>query len=88
MHGTLTAIGPVLIVATVVLISGVIVPILSELPTLRLYGQISSTVLLTALIGAMVFLPAIIYVIDSWLGARSAAPGPKARRRNVEKAAR
>lgn len=87
VHGTLTAIGPVLIVATVVLISGVIVPIISELPTLRLYGQISSTVLLTALIGAMVFLPAIIYVIDSWLGARKATPEPKARR-STPKAAR
>ena len=67
---TLAAIGPVLIVATIILISGVAVTIISELPTVRLYGEISTVVLLTALVGAMVFLPAILSVVDKWLCAR------------------
>jgi len=67
---TLAAIGPVLIVATIILISGVAVTIISELPMVQLYGQISSLVLVTALVGAMVFLPAILSVIDKWLCAR------------------
>lgn len=71
---TLTAIGPVLIVATIVLISGVVVTVISEMPTVQLYGQISSVVLITALVGAMVFLPAILCVTDKWLRARSGTP--------------
>jgi len=67
VYGTLTAIGPVLIVATIVLISGVVVTIFSEMPTVQLYGQISSIVLLTALAGAMLFLPAILFVVDRWM---------------------
>lgn len=61
---TLAEIGPVLIVATIVLISGVAVTIISELPMVRLYGEISTVVLITALIGATVFLPAILIVVD------------------------
>ncbi len=68
---TLAEIGPVLIVATIVLISGVAVTIISELPMVRLYGEISTVVLITALIGAMVFLPAILSVVDKWRVRRS-----------------
>ncbi len=67
---TLAEIGPVLIVATIVLISGVAVTIISELPMVQLYGEISTVVLITALIGAMVFLPAILSVVDKWRNAR------------------
>ena len=67
---TLSAIGPVLIVATIILISGVAVTIISELPMVQLYGEISTVVLITALIGAMVFLPALLSVVDKWLCAR------------------
>lgn len=74
---TLTAIGPVLIVATIILISGVVITVISEMPTVQLYGKITSIVLITALIGAMVFLPAILFVVDKWLRARSgASPAP------------
>lgn len=81
VSGTLKAIGPVLIVATIVLISGVVVTIISEMPTVQLYGQISSIVLLTALIGAMVFLPAILYVIDTWLREHTGAKQPSRARK-------
>ena len=70
---TLAEIGPVLLVATIVLISGVAVTIISELPMVQLYGQISTVVLITALIGAMVFLPAILSVVDKWRMARRGA---------------
>ena len=70
---TLAEIGPVLLVATIVLISGVAVTIISELPMVQLYGQISTVVLITALIGAMVFLPAILSVVDKWRMARRIA---------------
>lgn len=68
---TLAEIGPVLIVATIVLISGVAVTIISELPMVQLYGEISTVVLITALIGAMVFLPAILSVVDKWRGSQN-----------------
>jgi predicted RND superfamily exporter protein len=87
VKGTLTAIGPVLIVATIVLISGVVVTIISEMPTVQLYGEITSIVLLTALVGAMVFLPAILYVVDTWMNAPETAPSrgraPRARTQKV-----
>lgn len=78
--GTLTAIGPVLIVATIVLISGVVITVISEMPTVQLYGKITSIVLITALIGAMVFLPAILYVVDKWMRGRSGAPQTASRK--------
>jgi len=76
---TLAAIGPVLIIATIVLISGVGVTIISELPMVRLYGQISSVVLVTAILGAMIFLPAILNMTDKWMMARTATPQRKSR---------
>ncbi|GBE44902.1 MAG TPA: hypothetical protein ENH05_08795 [Rhizobiales bacterium] len=85
---TLKAIGPVLIVATIILISGVAVTVISELPMVRLYGQISSVVLLTALVGAMVFLPAILSLTDKWLLARSRTAPKKASKKARKKVAR
>lgn len=72
--GTLKTIGPVLIVATTILISGVAVTVISELPMVQLYGQISSVVLITALVGAMVFLPAILNICDNWLASLNRTP--------------
>ncbi len=83
---TLKAIGPVLIVATIILISGTAVTVISELPMVRLYGQITFVVLLTALAGAMIFLPAILSIVDKWMIARSGtAPKktPKKMRKKV-----
>lgn len=61
---TITRIGPVLIVSTAVLIAGVGGTILSELPLVRLYGEVITLLLATALIGAMILLPAIIRIMD------------------------
>lgn len=75
---TLKAIGPVLIVATIILVAGVAVTVISELPMVRLYGQISSLVLVTALLGAMVFLPAILSLTDKRMMARKGTAPQKA----------
>ncbi len=57
---TVERIGPVLLLTTVVLVLGLAVTILSDLPPLRLFGQLSMTTLVTALIADLIILPAII----------------------------
>lgn len=63
---TIRNIGPVLIVTTIVLACGMGATMFSELPMVQLFGQISVVVLTTALFGDMLFLPAIIRVIEDW----------------------
>ena len=60
---TMDVIGPVLILTTIVLILGLAVTVFSGLPSLRLFGWLSAATLIAALIGVMVFLPALIAVI-------------------------
>ncbi|MHA1537099.1 MAG: efflux RND transporter permease subunit [Alphaproteobacteria bacterium] len=60
MGETITTIGPVLIVSTVVLTFGIGVTLLSAIPVLGLFGQISGLVLVVALLGDLLFLPAIL----------------------------
>lgn len=76
---TIRAIGPVLIVSTLVLIAGMGGTILSELPMVRLYGEVIVLLLTTALIGDLLLLPAIIQVADNWRRARGAGERPDAR---------
>ncbi|MBU0500811.1 MAG: MMPL family transporter [Gammaproteobacteria bacterium] len=75
---TIATLGPVLIISTAVLIAGFGVTLLSDMPKLQLFGQISVLLLFVALIGDILFLPAIILVVDSWrkspLNARQRAP--------------
>ena len=84
---TLKAIGPVLIVATIILVAGVAVTVISELPMVRLYGEISTVVLITALLGAMIFLPAILGLADKWMLAHSGTAPKKAPKKVRKKAA-
>jgi predicted RND superfamily exporter protein len=51
-------IGPVLILTTVVLTLGLGVTILSDLPSLRVFGQLSGVTLFAALIAQLIILPA------------------------------
>lgn len=67
---TISHIGPVLIVSTIVLVSGLGATMFSELPMMRLFGQMAAVVLITAVIGDMIFLPAILRVIEDWRGRR------------------
>ncbi|MEM7619005.1 MAG: MMPL family transporter [Pseudomonadota bacterium] len=59
---TVARIGPVLILTTIVLVLGLAVTIFSELPPMRLFGQLAMTTLTTALIADLLFLPAIILI--------------------------
>ncbi len=61
---TMAAVGPVLIVGTTVLASGLGSTLLSELPTLRLFGEISILLLVTALLFDLVLLPCIVAVVE------------------------
>lgn len=67
---TTRSIGPILIVSTIILSCGMGVTILSALPMVDLFGRVSILVLFTALVGDILFLPALLQVVESWkLGA-------------------
>lgn len=57
---TLTHIGPVLMLTTMVLVCGLAVTILSELPSMRQFGGLAMTTLIAALLADLLILPAII----------------------------
>ena len=57
---TIARIGPVLILTTIVLVCGMSVTILSDLPITRLFGKLSMATLSAALVCDVLFLPAII----------------------------
>ena len=60
VHETIARIGPVLVLTTLVLVVGLAATALSDLPAMRLFGQLFMTTLAAALIGDILFLPAII----------------------------
>ena len=55
-------IGPVLILTTLVLALGLGVTVLSDMPSLREFGQLSGATLLAALVAQLVILPASIVI--------------------------
>lgn len=60
VRNTLVHIGPVLILTTMVLVCGLAVTILSELPSMRQFGSLAMTTLIAALLADLLILPAII----------------------------
>lgn len=64
LQETIATIGPVLAVGTVVLISGFGSTLLSELPNLRLFGQVAIMLLATALLANLLILPATIAIVE------------------------
>lgn len=60
VYKTLTHIGPVLILTTMVLVCGLAVTILSELPSMRQFGSLAMTTLIAAVLADLFILPAII----------------------------
>ena len=66
LEQTIKNTGPVLIVSTIILVSGMGATLLSELPMVRLYGQVCIIVLISALLGDMLFLPAIVRLVENW----------------------
>ncbi len=60
VYRTVEKIGPVLMLTTIVLVLGLAVTILSDLPPLRLFGLLSMTTLAAALAADLIVFPAVI----------------------------
>ncbi len=60
VYETIARIGPVLVLTTIVLVLGLAVTVISDLPAMRLFGQLFMTTLSAALLADMVLLPAIL----------------------------
>jgi predicted RND superfamily exporter protein len=56
-------IGPALILTSIVLACGLAVTVFSDLPSLRLFGRLSATTLIAAMIGGLVLLPACVLLV-------------------------
>jgi len=61
---TIRTIGPIIVVSTAVLIAGFGATLLSELPNLRLFGEITIVLLVTAFFGDLLILPATIAFLE------------------------
>lgn len=66
LRQTITAVGPVVIISTIVLAAGIGTSLLSELPMVSLYGTIVVIVLLASMVGALLFLPALMETVEGW----------------------
>jgi predicted RND superfamily exporter protein len=74
---TVHHIGPAVVLTTIVLALGLGVTVLSHLPSLRLFGRLTSVCLFASLIGQLVILPATILLFRSrWPAHAAAAPAP------------
>ncbi len=60
VYQTIGRLGPVLVLTTIVLVLGLAVTVISELPAMRLFGKLFVTTLTAALVGDLLVLPAII----------------------------
>lgn len=56
-------IGPALIVTSVVLACGLAVTVFSDLPSLRLFGRLSATTLISAMVAGLLLLPACMLLV-------------------------
>lgn len=70
LRHTARMIGPVIILTTIVLALGLGVTMLSELPSLRVFGQLSAITLFAALMAQIIILPACIAFLRRWTGHR------------------
>ncbi len=57
---TITRIGPVLILTTLVLIAGLAATVISDLPSMRLFGKLFMVTIGAAIVADLLFLPAVI----------------------------
>ena len=68
--------GPPLILTTVVLACGLAVTVLSDLPSLRLFGWLSAFAMVMALTADLLILrPTIMFLLRTWRGNRQSAQG-------------
>lgn len=70
LHRTAHHIGPAVVLTTIVLAMGLGVTVLSDLPSLRLFGQLSAVCLFASLLAQLVILPASIALFRTWFPAR------------------
>ncbi len=63
VHETISRIGPVLVLTTLVLVVGLAATAFSDLPSMRLFGQLFMATLAAALVGDVLFLPALILAV-------------------------
>lgn len=70
-------VGPAIVLTTIVLTLGLGVTMLSDLPSLRTFGIVCATALLASLIGDLVFLPALLTLVNR-LGGGATASSDKA----------
>jgi uncharacterized protein len=57
---TIARIGPVLILTTLVLIAGLAATVISDLPSMRLFGSLFMMTIASAIVADLIFLPAVI----------------------------
>ena len=70
--------GPPLILTTVVLACGLAVTVLSDLPSLRLFGWLSAFAMVMALVADLLILrPTIMFLLRSWRRYRQNTKGPE-----------
>ncbi len=70
--------GPPLILTTVVLACGLAVTVLSDLPSLRLFGWLSAFAMVMALVADLLILrPTIMFLLRSWRRYRQNTQGPE-----------
>jgi predicted RND superfamily exporter protein len=74
LEETIATIGPALAVGCLVLIVGFGGTIFSELPSLRLFGEVVIMLLATALLANLLVLPALIAFVEGRSEQKSAAP--------------
>ncbi len=70
-------IGPALVLTSLILAFGLGVTVLSDLPSLRLFGKLSAMTLVAALIGDLVLLPASVLLYRRFMRRLRPAPHPK-----------
>jgi hypothetical protein len=68
-------IGPAVILTTIVLALGLGVTMLSDLPSLRLFGELASVCLLASLVGQLVILPATVALFRQYFPEKPKAEG-------------
>ena len=72
-------IGPALVLTSLILAFGLGVTVLSDLPSLRLFGKLSAMTLIAALIGDLVLLPASVLLWRRFMRRLRPAPANRAR---------
>ena len=70
LQRTIMTVGPVVIMSTVLIASGIGTTMLSSLPTVQLYGTIVVIVLFAAVLGTLLFLPAVMSTMERYWPAR------------------